>query len=188
MRKTWVQSQVESYYRLQNGTRCLLINTWCYKVLIKSRVDQIREKVWSSPSPWCKSYWKGSHWGTFDHIHQLYLLTYTHTHAHTHTHIYIYIYIYIHACVCVCVCVRACEVCVCVCLCVCERGMKISLKDGKSSTSIFSGYILSFINRRTIIFQLIFIISSDPPKSTISPFTVASMKIRTMFKKCLNVK
>ena len=66
-----------------------LLNTQHYKVRIKGKVEQSREGVAPSPTPWCSSYRKGSLRVTLDYGSQLYLL----------------IYIYICLCVCVCVCV-----------------------------------------------------------------------------------
>ena len=43
-----------------------------------------------SPTPRCRSYWKGSLRIALDYGRQ-----HTHTHTHTHTHIYIYIYVYV---------------------------------------------------------------------------------------------
>ena len=43
-----VQSQVESYQRLKNGTWCFLVNTQRYKVRIKGKVVQSKE--WRSAS------------------------------------------------------------------------------------------------------------------------------------------
>ena len=37
-----------------------LLNTQHYKVSIKGKVEQSREWVEPSPTPWCSSYWKGS--------------------------------------------------------------------------------------------------------------------------------
>ena len=72
-----------------------LLNTQHYKVRIKGKVEQSREGVAPSPTPWCSSYRKGSLRVTLDYGRQLYLLIYI--------YIYIYIYIRIHICVCVCV-------------------------------------------------------------------------------------
>ena len=85
-----------------------LLNTQHYKVRIKGKVEQSREGVAPSPTPWCSSYRKGSLRVTLDYGRQLtlymyvymhvaidiYIYIHTHTHTHTHTHIYIYIYIY----------------------------------------------------------------------------------------------
>ena len=62
-----------------------LLNTQHYKVRIKGKVEQSREGVAPSPTPWCSSYRKGNLRVTLDYGHQLYLLIY----------IYIYIYIYV---------------------------------------------------------------------------------------------
>ena len=95
-RETRVQSQVESYQRLKKmALDASLLNTQHYKVWIKGKVEQPREGVAPSHTPWCSSYRKGSLRVTLDYGRQLYLLIY----------IYIYIYIYICVCVCVCVCV-----------------------------------------------------------------------------------
>ena len=62
-----------------------LLNTQHYKVRIKGKVEQSREGVSPSPTPWCSSYRKGSLRVTLDYGRQLYF-----------TYIYIYIYIYIY--------------------------------------------------------------------------------------------
>ena len=64
-----------------------LLNTQHYKVRIKGKVEQSREGVAPSPTPWCSSYRKRSLRVTLDYRRQLYLLIYM--------------------CVCVCVCGRA---------------------------------------------------------------------------------
>ena len=51
-----------------------LLNTQHYKVRIKGKVEQSREGVAPSPTPWCTSYRKGSLWVTLDYGRQLYLL------------------------------------------------------------------------------------------------------------------
>ena len=53
-----------------------LLNTQHYKVRIKGKVEQSREGVAPSPTPWCSSYRKGSLRVTLDYGRQLYLLTY----------------------------------------------------------------------------------------------------------------
>ena len=53
-----------------------LLNTQHYKVRIKGKVEQSREEVAPSPTPWCSSYRKGSLRVTLDYGRQLYLLTY----------------------------------------------------------------------------------------------------------------
>ena len=56
-----------------------LLNTQHYKVRIKGKVEQSREEVAPSPTPWCSSYRKGSLRVTLDYGRQLYfLLTYLH--------------------------------------------------------------------------------------------------------------
>ena len=55
-----------------------LLNTQHYKVRIKGKVEQSREGVAPSPTPWCSSYRKGSLRVTLDYGHQLYLLTIGH--------------------------------------------------------------------------------------------------------------
>ena len=60
-----------------------LLNTQYYKVRIKGKVEQSREGVAPSPTPWCGSYRKGSLRVTLDYGRQLYF------------YLYIYIYIYI---------------------------------------------------------------------------------------------
>ena len=52
-----------------------LLNTQHYKVRIKGKVEQSKEGVAPSPTPWCSSYWKGSPRVTLDYGRQLYLLT-----------------------------------------------------------------------------------------------------------------
>ena len=47
--ETGVQSQVASYQDFKNGTRYLLVNTQQYKVHIKGKVKQSRERS-SAPS------------------------------------------------------------------------------------------------------------------------------------------
>ena len=51
-----------------------LLNTQHYKVQIKGKVEQSREGVAPSPTPWCSSYRKGSLRVTLDYGRQLYLL------------------------------------------------------------------------------------------------------------------
>ena len=53
-----------------------LLNTQHYKVRIKGKVEQSREGVAPSPTPWCSSYRKGSLRVTLDYGRQLYLLIY----------------------------------------------------------------------------------------------------------------
>ena len=45
-----------------------LLNTQQYKVCIKGKVEQSRERS----SYWCSSYWKGSLWVALDYSRQLY--------------------------------------------------------------------------------------------------------------------
>ena len=49
-----------------------LLNTQHYKVRIKGKVEQSREGVVPSPTPWCSSYRKGSLRVTLDYGRQLY--------------------------------------------------------------------------------------------------------------------
>ena len=49
-----------------------LLNTQHYKVRIKGKVEQSREGVAPSPTPWCSSYRKGSLRVTLDYGRQLY--------------------------------------------------------------------------------------------------------------------
>ena len=74
-----------------------LLNTQHYKVRIKGKVEQSREGVAPSPTPWCSSYRKGSLWVTLDYGRQLYFI-YIHLCMYIHQYIYIYIYwcMYIH--------------------------------------------------------------------------------------------
>ena len=51
-----------------------LLNTQHYKVRIKGKVEQSREGVAPSPTPWCSSYRKGNLRVTLDYGRQLYLL------------------------------------------------------------------------------------------------------------------
>ena len=51
-----------------------LLNTQHYKVRIKGKVEQFSEGVAPSPTPWCRSYRKGSLRVTLDYGHQVYLL------------------------------------------------------------------------------------------------------------------
>ena len=53
-----------------------LLNTQPYKVWIKGKVEQSREGVAPSPTPWCSSYRKGSVRVTLDYGRQLYFFTY----------------------------------------------------------------------------------------------------------------
>ena len=81
-----------------------LLNTQHYKVRIKGKVEQSREGVAPSPTPWCSSYRKGSLRVTLDNGRQLYYYIYKyiytrryiHINKYVHKLIYIYIYIYAH--------------------------------------------------------------------------------------------
>ena len=53
-----------------------LLNTQHYKVRIKVKVEQSREGVTPSPTPWCSSYRKGSLRVTLDYGRQLYFFFY----------------------------------------------------------------------------------------------------------------
>ena len=53
-----------------------LLNTQHYKVRIKGKVEQSREGVAPSPTPWCSSYRKGSLRVTLDSVRQLYFNLY----------------------------------------------------------------------------------------------------------------
>ena len=53
-----------------------LLNTQHYKVRIKGKVEQSREGVAPSPTPWCSSYRKGSLRVTLDYCRQLKLSTF----------------------------------------------------------------------------------------------------------------
>ena len=53
-----------------------LLNTQHYKVRIKGKVEQSREGVAPSLTPWCSSYRKGSLRVTLDYGRQLYFLLY----------------------------------------------------------------------------------------------------------------
>ena len=72
-RETWVQSKVESYQRLKKMVLdASLLNTQHYKVRIKGKVEQSREGVAPSPTPWCSSHRKGSLLVILDYGRQLY--------------------------------------------------------------------------------------------------------------------
>ena len=64
-----------------------LLNAQHYKVQIKGKVEQSRERCSALPTPWCSSYRKGSLRVTLDYSRQLYfyfLYIYIYTHTHTH--------------------------------------------------------------------------------------------------------
>ena len=68
-----VQSQVESYAKTQKMVLdASLLNTQHYKVRIKGKVEQSREGVAPTPTPWCSSYRKGSLRVTLNYGRQLY--------------------------------------------------------------------------------------------------------------------
>ena len=72
-----------------------LLNTQHYKVRIKDKVEQFREGLAPSPTPWCSSYRKGSLRVTLDYGRQLYFLyiyiyIYIYKYAYIYTHIYTY--------------------------------------------------------------------------------------------------
>ena len=69
-----------------------LLNSQHYKVWIKGKVEQSREGVVPSPTPWCSSYRKGSLRVTLDYGRPLYFLL---IYICVCACIYIYIYIYI---------------------------------------------------------------------------------------------
>ena len=52
-----------------------LLNTQQYKVRIKGKMEQSREKSSALPTLRCSSYWKGSPLVALDYSHQLYLPT-----------------------------------------------------------------------------------------------------------------
>ena len=52
-----------------------LLNTQHYKLRIKGKVEQSREKSGAPLTPWCSSYLKGSLRVTLNYGHQLYLFT-----------------------------------------------------------------------------------------------------------------
>ena len=58
-----------------------LLNTQHYKVRIKGKVEQSREGVAPSPTPWCSSYQKGNLRVTLDYGRQPYLLMIWKQHA-----------------------------------------------------------------------------------------------------------
>ena len=53
------------------GLDASLLNTQHYKVRIKGKVEQSREEVAPSPTPWCSSYRKGNLRVTLDYGRQL---------------------------------------------------------------------------------------------------------------------
>ena len=59
------------------GLDASLLNTQHYKVRIKGKVEQSREGVAPSPTPWCSSYRKGNLRVTLDYGRQLYFFTFT---------------------------------------------------------------------------------------------------------------
>ena len=74
-RKTWVQSQVESYQRLKKWCLmppCLTLSIIRYGSRIKW--SNPRKGVARFPTPWCSSYRKGRLGLTLDYSRQLYLL------------------------------------------------------------------------------------------------------------------
>ena len=85
VRETVVQSYVEPYQRLKNGTCCPL-NSQHHKVKIKGKWSDPGRGVSSSPIPRCSSTLKRKPSGC---------LRLTSTHLQTYIRIYIYIYIYI---------------------------------------------------------------------------------------------
>ena len=75
-----------------------LLNTQHYKVRIKGKVEQSREGVAPSPTPWCSSYRKGSLRVTLDNGRQLftiYIYIYIEREREISIYAIIYIYIYI---------------------------------------------------------------------------------------------
>ena len=71
-RETWVQSQVESYQRLEKWhliRPCLTLS-----IIRFGKGDPFRERSSTHPTPWCSSNRKGSLLVTFEYGHQLYLL------------------------------------------------------------------------------------------------------------------
>ena len=75
VRDTCVQSQVEVIPKTQKMVLDdSLLNTQHYKVRIKGKVEQSREGVAPSPTPWCSSYRKGSLRVTLDYGRQLLLI------------------------------------------------------------------------------------------------------------------
>ena len=85
-----------------------LLNTQQYKVLIKGKIEQSRERVAPSSTPRCSSYRKGSLLVALNYGRQLYFIyIYIYNfwwYGVNKFLIYIYIYIYIYMCVYVCVC------------------------------------------------------------------------------------
>ena len=67
------------------------LNTQHYEVRIKGKVEQFREGVAPSPTPWCSSSRKGSLRVTLDYGRQLYFLL-------------------LYVCVCVCVCINVTDI------------------------------------------------------------------------------
>ena len=50
-----------------------LLNTQHYKVRIMGKVEQSRVRINAPPTPWCSSYWKGSHRVTLDYGRKIYI-------------------------------------------------------------------------------------------------------------------
>ena len=74
VRETWVQSQVESYQRLLEWyliSPCLTLSNIRYVSRVKWNNQE--KGVAPSPTPRCRSYWKGSLLVALDYGHQLYL-------------------------------------------------------------------------------------------------------------------
>ena len=72
-RETWVQSPGRVIPKTQKMVLdASLLNTQHYKVRIKGKVEQSREGVAPSPTPWCSSYRKGSLRVTLDYGRPLY--------------------------------------------------------------------------------------------------------------------
>ena len=72
-----------------------LLDSQHYKVCIKGKVEQSRERSSIPSILQCSSYWKESLWAALDYGCQLYF----------YLLFYMHIYIYIYVCVCVCVCI-----------------------------------------------------------------------------------
>ena len=67
-----------------------LLNTQHYKVHIKGKVEQPKERSSALPTPRCSSYWKGSLLVAPDYCLQLYFYLY----IYIYIQLYIYVYIY----------------------------------------------------------------------------------------------
>ena len=92
--ETWVQSQVE---RLPKTLKMVLDTSWLntqeYKVCMKGKVDQSRERSSALNTPRCRNYWKGVLLVTLDYGRQLYLHQKGCPQQQMHLSIYLSIYL-----------------------------------------------------------------------------------------------